>query len=71
MGGLSNTAGVARGHDLVGSSSRFPPAFQGAEENARRVFESIKTSADLGRIIVAETKGTLCGYVHASYEWRA
>ena len=42
----------------------------GTAEDARRVFERIMNSADLGLIIVAETKGTLCGYVYASYEWR-
>ena len=40
-------------------------------EDARRVFEHIMNSADLGRIVVAESKGTLCGYAYASYEWRA
>ncbi len=39
-------------------------------EDARRVFEHIMNSADLGLIVVAETNGTLCGYAYASYEWR-
>lgn len=44
---------------------------EGTEEDARRVFDHIMNSADLGIIVVAETKGTLCGYAYASYEWRA
>ena len=44
---------------------------EGTAEDARRVFEHIMNSADLGFIVVAETKGTLCGYAYASYEWRA
>ncbi len=28
-------------------------------------------SADLGLFVVAESKGTLCGYASASYKWRA
>ena len=44
---------------------------EGDADDARRVFEHIMNSADLGRIIVAESKGTLCGYAYASYEWRA
>ena len=42
----------------------------GTAEDARRVFEHIMNSADLGLIVVAETNGTLCGYAYASYEWR-
>src|SRR2546428_231956 len=44
---------------------------EGTAEDARRVFEHIMNSADLGFIVVAETIGTLCGYAYASYEWRA
>jgi GNAT superfamily N-acetyltransferase len=40
-------------------------------EDARRVFEHVMNSANLGLIVVAESKGTLCGYAYASYEWRA
>jgi len=42
----------------------------GTAEDARRVFEHIMNSADLGLIVVAETNGTLWGYAYASYEWR-
>src|SRR5262249_17890746 len=44
---------------------------EGTAEDARRVFEHIMNSADLGWIVVGESKGTLCGYAYASYEWRA
>ena len=44
---------------------------QGTPEDARRVFEHIMNSADLGLVVVADSKGTLCGYAYASYEWRA
>src|SRR5437660_3801864 len=44
---------------------------EGTSDDARRVFEHIMNSADLGIIVVAETKGALCGYAYASYEWRA
>ena len=44
---------------------------EGDADDARRVFEHIMNSEDLGRIVVAESKGTLCGYAYASYEWRA
>src|SRR5256886_12340311 len=44
---------------------------EGSADDARRVFEHIMNSADLGRVVVAESKGTLCGYAYASYEWRA
>ena len=44
---------------------------EGTAEDARCVFEHIMNSADLGLIVVAETKGTLCGYLYASYKWRA
>ena len=42
---------------------------EGTAEDARRVFEHIMNSADLGIIVVAETEGTLCGYAYGSYEW--
>src|SRR5438045_5276363 len=44
---------------------------EGSADDARRVFEHIMNSADLGRVVVAENKGALCGYAYASYEWRA
>jgi GNAT superfamily N-acetyltransferase len=44
---------------------------EGNTDDARRVFQHIMNSADLGRIVVAESKGILCGYAYASYEWRA
>jgi GNAT superfamily N-acetyltransferase len=44
---------------------------EGNAEDARHVFEHIMNSADLGRIVVAESKDALCGYAYASYEWRA
>ena len=44
---------------------------EGTAEDARRVFQHIMNSSDLGMIVVAETKGSLCGYAYASYEWRA
>jgi GNAT superfamily N-acetyltransferase len=44
---------------------------EGTSEDARRVFQHIMLSADLCLIVVAESKGTLCGYAYASYEWRA
>jgi GNAT superfamily N-acetyltransferase len=44
---------------------------EGTAEDARRVFEHIMNSSELGLIVVAESKGALCGYAYASYEWRA
>ena len=44
---------------------------EGNADDARRVFKHVMNSADLGRVVVAESKGTLCGYAYASYEWRA
>src|SRR5437870_13916960 len=44
---------------------------EGTAEDARRVFEHIMNSADLGQLVVAESKGRLCGYAYASSEWRA
>src|SRR5438093_13636141 len=43
---------------------------EGTAEDARRVFDHIMNSADLGVIVVAETGGTLCGYAYGSYEWQ-
>ena len=46
--------------------------------DARRVYEHIMKSPDLGMILVAETlaassdqKTGLCGFAYASYEWRS
>jgi GNAT superfamily N-acetyltransferase len=44
---------------------------EGTAEDAARVFRWILDSADRGLLVVAENKGTLCGYGYASYEWRA
>ena len=45
---------------------------EGTPEDARRVFQYIMNTADRGLVVVAEnTKGILCGYAYASYEWRA
>jgi amino-acid N-acetyltransferase len=44
---------------------------QGTAKDARRVFERIMKSSDLGIIIVAEHKTGLCGYAYASYPWRS
>jgi GNAT superfamily N-acetyltransferase len=44
---------------------------EGNADDARRVFQHIMNSADRGRVVVAESKGALCGYAYASYEWRA
>ena len=44
---------------------------EGTGEDARRVFEHIMNSTDLGQIIVAESKDALCAYAYACYEWRA
>src|SRR5919201_3707061 len=44
---------------------------EGSPEDARRVFEHIMNSTDRGLVVVAESKGSLCGYAYASYEWRA
>jgi GNAT superfamily N-acetyltransferase len=44
----------------------------GTTDDARRVFQYIMNATDRGSIVVAEnTKGMLCGYAYASYEWRA
>jgi len=45
---------------------------EGTTDDARRVFRYIMTAEDRGLIVVAEhTKGGLCGYAYAGYEWRA
>src|SRR5262245_5195943 len=44
---------------------------EGTPEDARRVFRQIIQSPDRGLVVVAETKGALCGYAYASYVWRA
>ena len=44
---------------------------EGTPDDARRVFEHIMNYADRGLVVVAENKGSLCGYAYASYEWRA
>lgn len=44
---------------------------EATKEDARRVFQYIMNAADRGLVIVAESsKGSLCGYAYASYEWR-
>jgi GNAT superfamily N-acetyltransferase len=44
---------------------------QATATDARRVFEHIINSNDLGVVLVAENKGKLVGYAYACYEWRA
>lgn len=44
---------------------------EGTVKDARRVFERIIKSSDLGILLVAEHKTGICGYAYASYEWRA
>ena len=44
---------------------------EGTMEDARRVIQYIIQASDRGLIVVAESKGTLCGYAYASYVWRA
>jgi GNAT superfamily N-acetyltransferase len=44
---------------------------QGTAKDARRVFERIMNSSDLGIVLVAEHKAGLCGYAYASYTWRS
>ncbi len=44
---------------------------EGTAKDARRVFERIMKSSDLGIVLVAEHKTGLCGYAYASYPWRA
>ena len=40
-------------------------------QDARRVYERILQSPDLGRILVAEDKGELCGFAYAAFTWRS
>jgi GNAT superfamily N-acetyltransferase len=44
---------------------------EGTPADARRVFEYIMKSTDCGLVVVAENKGSLCGYAYASYQWRS
>lgn len=44
---------------------------EGTPKDARRVFERIMKSSDLGVVLVAEHKTGLCGYAYASYTWRS
>ncbi len=44
---------------------------QATAEDARRVFEHILKSTDVGVVFVAENKGKLVGYAYAAYVWRA
>lgn len=44
---------------------------QTTAEDARRVFQHIMNSGDLGIVLVAESKGKLAGYAYAAYVWRA
>ena len=44
---------------------------QSTTQDARRVFEHILNSSDLGIVLVAENKGKLVGYAYAAYVWRA
>jgi GNAT superfamily N-acetyltransferase len=44
---------------------------EGTPKDARRVFEHIMKSSDLGVVLVAEHKTGLCGYSYASYTWRS
>ena len=41
------------------------------EADARRVYERILRSPDMGIILVAEHDGVLGGFVYAAYQWRA
>src|SRR5262245_7614731 len=40
-------------------------------EDARRVYEHILQSPQLGIILVAEHADGLCGFAYASYDWRS
>lgn len=44
---------------------------EGTPKDARRVFEHMMKSSDLGVAMVAEHKTGLCGYAYASYTWRS
>jgi GNAT superfamily N-acetyltransferase len=41
------------------------------QDDARRVYERIVQSPELGVILVAEDKGALCGFAYASFGWRS
>jgi GNAT superfamily N-acetyltransferase len=40
-------------------------------QDARRVYEHILATPQLGVILVAEHGGRVCGFAYASYEWRS
>src|SRR5687767_14304448 len=40
-------------------------------QDARRVYEQILASPNLGVILVAENEGTVCGFAYACYSWRS
>src|ERR1700742_1879867 len=43
-------------------------------QDARKIYERILQSPDLGIILVAESTGenpVICGFAYASYEWRS
>src|SRR5688572_26403406 len=40
-------------------------------EDARRVYEQILATPELGVILVAENDGRVCGFAYASYQWRS
>jgi GNAT superfamily N-acetyltransferase len=44
---------------------------QTTANDARRVFEHLMNSNDLGIVLVADNKGKLAGYAYAAYVWRA
>ena len=39
-------------------------------QDARRIYERILESPELGVILVAENAGVVCGFAYASYTWR-
>src|SRR5215470_7657766 len=39
--------------------------------DARRVYERVLQSPDVGVILVAEHDGELCGFAYAAFEWRS
>ena len=43
----------------------------GTVKDARRVFERVMKSSDLGVVLVAEHKTGLCGYAYAGFPWRS
>jgi GNAT superfamily N-acetyltransferase len=40
-------------------------------QDARRVYQRIIASPDLGAILVAESDGQVCGFIYAAHEWRS